>query len=124
MLDVIGSDFLVKCLWDIMSHLINLFFKLKTFKIQYFSFFFYNILYSLFHFNLPQETGYSSLCYIVRLCCSSCLKCNCSHLLTPNSQPTLLPSSPSLAIAVLFSMFFTMISIRGIKKEPNLALHN
>ena len=51
----------------------------------------HSLSYIIFHNNLSQETGYSSLCYTSLLIHS---KCNSLHLLTPNSPSILLPPPP------------------------------
>ena len=45
----------------------------------------YILFYIIFHYGLLQETEYSSLCYIVRTCCSSIL-----HIQFVSANPKLL----------------------------------
>ena len=46
----------------------------------------YILFHFLFRYGLSQGIEYSSLCYIVGLCCLSILYINILHLLIPNSQ--------------------------------------
>ena len=59
-----------------------------------------------------QNMEYSAMCYTVETCCLICLKCNCYHLLTPNSQAV--PPPPHLGSRKY--VLYTCESILQFKK--------
>ena len=77
----------------------------------------YILFHFLFHYGLSQGTEYSSLCYMVGLCCLSILYINSLHLLILNSQsftrllPSLMETTRSFSVPVSLLLFHRYVNL-------------